>query len=606
MKKRAVEEVVEKEAADEISTENEDAEEKRSAPKYEENKLRGRIELVWPSKDFVFWDIYAGQPVWRLEKDIPLRIIRQREIVGESNCIYNSTEKKWVKCNIPLESENLMIRGDNLLALKALEEDFTGKVKLVYIDPPFNTGYAFEHYDDGLEHSTWLSMMKPRLKILRGLLCKEGLIFVHIDYRNFCQLKLLLDEEFTKNNLLSIITLKVKDAAGVGQESPIFDVCEYLLVYANNFEAAKEELRKKAYEYSAEQSFVKGYNKAIVGFGKPKLVKEIEQGRVGKIKIYELENYEVKKFGRKDSYKDYLSRFDKIFTDYNPSGGMILAIRDQIPEKGLSYIEYIPTKGASAGQLTKVYFLNNRIISFLNGIAEKSGDEIIRRKKLTNLWEVVTASLSNEGDVNFPQSKKPERLIQQIIELGSNPEDLVLDSFAGSGTTGAVAHKMGRKWIMVEIGKHAETLCKHRLSRVVSGEDQTGISKQVNWKGGGGFAYCELGDPLVITDKELGIQRINPKYNNGDLIRAVCKLEGFKLISKGRRVLHGKRGMTFAHVTEFYVTQEYLNHLTKEVDDDQKLVIYCYAHTSKLKLPKNVEVRRMPDQLSKNDGDSNE
>ena len=194
---------------------------------------------------------------------------------------------------------------------------------------------------------------------------------------------------------------------------------------------------------------------------------------------------------------------------------------------------------------------------------------------------------------------KPERLLNRIIELGSQEGEWVLDSFAGSGTSGAVAHKKGRKWIMVEIGNHAETHIIPRMKQVVNGKDQGGISKTTNWKGGGGFKYFELGDSLFVRDEDLRLTVINPKMYNGALIRAVLKIEGFRLKNPDNG-LHGISGTTAVHVTEQYLTQEYVDTLLNEIGDQAKfLVIYAKTISSKLKVPNNVEIRRIPDVLLK-------
>ena len=194
---------------------------------------------------------------------------------------------------------------------------------------------------------------------------------------------------------------------------------------------------------------------------------------------------------------------------------------------------------------------------------------------------------------------KPERLINKIIELASSEGDWVLDSFAGSGTTGAVAHKRNRKWIMVELGNHAKTHITPRLKTVVSGKDQGGISKMFDWKGGGGFKYFELGDSLFVADDDLRLTVLNPKVYNGALIRAVLKVEGFKLLHPDNG-LHGISGRTIAHVTEQYLNQEYVEALTREVGDAADyLIIYAKTISSKIKLTENVEIRKIPDVLLK-------
>ena len=194
---------------------------------------------------------------------------------------------------------------------------------------------------------------------------------------------------------------------------------------------------------------------------------------------------------------------------------------------------------------------------------------------------------------------KPERLLDRILELSTKENDWVLDSFAGSGTTGAVAHKKNRKWILVEIGNHTETHILPRLKKVVSGEDEGGITKIVSWNGGGGFKYFELGDSLFVKDESLKLTVINSKMYNGKLIRAILKVEGFKLKNPDNG-LHGISGTTAAHVTEQYVTQDYINVLLNEIGDSAEyLVIYAKTFSEKIKLPENVEIKRIPDVLLK-------
>jgi len=446
---------------------------------------RGKLELTWVGKDE------------RVK-------LEPRVLVEDPSKSYGDPD-----------TENMLIYGDNLLALKALELDFAGQIKCIYIDPPFNTGSAFEHYDDNLEHSIWLSMMYSRLKILKKLLrIRDGIIFVHIDYRELSYLKIMMDEIFGRQNLISIITVKVKDPAGVGQQSLFFDVCEYILVYAKDLNAFRNGNKKTANEYLATDGPVKGYNKAIIDFGKPELLKTLQRQNVGEIKIYRCKDYKVKRFNKKDSFDQYKDHFQTIFADYNPNGGTILQIRNEFPGGELSYMEYVPTKGRNAGELTKVFFLNRRILAWLKDIAQidKNG-QITKRTKMTNIWEIANAQLFSEGGIDFRQSKKPEALIAKILNVASSPGDWVLDSFLGSGTTAAVAHKMNRKWIGIELGEHCSTHCLPRLQRVVSGEDQTGISKTVNWQGGDGFKYYSLAESLLVTDKELSSKNQPDKIN---------------------------------------------------------------------------------------------
>ena len=210
---------------------------------------------------------------------------------------------------------------------------------------------------------------------------------------------------------------------------------------------------------------------------------------------------------------------------------------------------------------------------------------------LTDFWDdIAWEGIQNEGGVKFKNSKKPEKLLKRIIEMGSDEGDWVLDSFAGSGTTGAVAHKMGRRWIMIEMAKHAETHGIQRLKGVISGKDKTGVTKELSFKGGGGFRYCVLGESLFKKEKGM---IVGMNYDNGPMIMAVCKIEGFKFIGKGK--LHGVvNEKRYCHVTEDFVTQDYIDDLMREISEDESFVVYCLKSMSKIKLSKNVRIKKIP------------
>jgi adenine-specific DNA-methyltransferase len=449
--------------------------------------MPARHELVWDDKNRVLLGIEpGGRPVWATKEDLKPRRIIEHSRTGE----YNPDSSLD-----PLVSgDNLLIHGDNLLALVAITERFAGKIKCVYIDPPFNTGNLIGHYDDELEDALWLSLMKPRLEALKTLLDpKEGLIAVHIDHREMAPLKMLMDEIFGKNNMLSLVTLKVKDTAGVGQQSLIFDVCEYLLIYATDLKRLRKTFRPTSGDPVEVKDFIRGYTRAVADFGSEEPVKTLRRPNAGEIKVFRFPESRIIRFGRRTVWEDYLKHFDRIFADYNPGGGMILKIRDELPATGLSCIEYTPTKGRDSGKSTRVYFLNRRILAWLRDIAGKGRKgRIVKKSRLTNLWEVPNAQLFSEGGVEFRQGKKPEALVARIIALATRDGEWVLDSFLGSGTTAAAAHKLGRRWIGIENGPHAETHCLPRLTRVVSGTDPTGITSSAGWKGGGNFRYCGL------------------------------------------------------------------------------------------------------------------
>lgn len=248
-----------------------------------------------------------------------------------------------------------------------------------------------------------------------------------------------------------------------------------------------------------------------------------------------------------------------------------------------------------------IYILNGGALSFYKNKIREIDGEKVPTELLTDLWDDINyAGIAEEGGVKFKNSKKPEKLLRRIIDLGSEESEWVLDSFAGSGTTGAVAHKMGRKWIMIEMAKHAETHCIPRLKAVVEGEDSTGITKIVDFKGGGGFRYCELGESLFKVD-DSEIVEIN--YDNGDLVEAVCKIEGFKFVGReflDKTKLHGVVNQKrFCHVTEEFVTQDLIDELVQEIKEEESLVIYCMKKVSRLSLPQNIQVKKIPRDIIK-------
>lgn len=535
-----------------------------------------RLELTWPGKE----DRFNPEP----------RILLEDK---EKSFSYEPTEKGAVEPTY----DNMLIHGDNLLALKALEQDYTGKVKCIYIDPPYNTGNAFEHYDDGLEHSIWLSLMRDRLEILKRLLAEDGSIWISIDYNEVAYLKVLCDEIFGRHNAISLITVKVKDPAGVGQQSVIFDVSEYIITYAKNLDKFKEH-QKELFDYAEIKEPIKGYNNYIKDYGSPRFVKTIERGGVGKIDIYTCENAIIDNV-RKLSFDEYLDNFSNIAADYNAGGGMIVAIKDEIPAKGLSYIEYTPLKGKNKGQKTKVYFKNQRILSYLTSITEIIDGMPYRKTKMTNIWTMQNSALHLEGGVAFPNGKKAEHLIQRIIEIASNPGDLVLDSFLGSGTTAAVAHKMGRRWIGIEMGDHVYTHCIPRLQKVIKGEDAGGVTKSTGWLCGGGFKFYELASSLIVKDK-YGQQIISDKYNADMLAEAMCKILGYHYKPDAEK--YWKQGFSseksFIYTTTMSVQEESLDKLAAEVGDDN-LLICCSAFVGNKNAFTNITVKKIPSAILK-------
>lgn len=472
---------------------------------------------------------WIGKPaVIKHHKDVPYRLL---ERVPELDC--GDTE-----------SGNLIVQGDNLHALKALLPRYAGKVKCIYIDPPYNTGNEGWVYCDNVNspeirkwlnsvvgkegetldrHDRWLCMMYPRLVLLREFLRDDGVIFVSIDDNESHHLMIMLDEIFGASNFINKVSIKMKQtsgASGGGEDKRLKKNIEYILIYTKNKNEfgkfndvyAEENLFDVIYEMRDSGKSWK-YTRVLTSFGTKKFLCTTKDGAGEEIKIYSHENVvikTIKELMEEDNLTEeacYIKYFKQIFRDTNAQSSIRTRVMEATEGTGDFFsIEYVPKSGRSKGQLTTLYYKgNNRdLLAWLSHISVKKGNTIIKMEKIGTYWDGFPLNnLTKEGDVRFPNGKKPEALIQRIIELSTQENDLVLDSFLGSGTTAAVAHKMNRRYIGVEMGDHAETYCQIRLKKVVEGE-QGGISKAVNWSGGGGFQYCRLSnEPLFTADGQI-------------------------------------------------------------------------------------------------------
>ncbi len=456
--------------------------------------------------------------------------------------------------------DNRLIFGDNLLALKALEQEFAGKVKCVYIDPPFNTGQAFEHYDDGLEHSLWLSLVRDRIQLLFRLLEPNGTIWVHLDDNEVHYLKVMMDEVIGRQNYITSISWRAADSS-------------------NN----------DAKQFSIDHNTILVYAKAPNWLSKPLPRKESDNKH----------------------YKN---------PDNDPRGPWFQGnLSSPNPRENLRY-EIVSPRGknihppANGWRWSKERM--NKMIANGAIIFTKDGKRIIKKTYLadqgglspSSLWYNIDETGHNrqakyELKKLFPgvntadlfKTPKPEKLIKRIIEIATNPGDLVLDSFAGSGTTGAVAHKMGRRWIMVELGEHCHTHIIPRLKKVIDGEDPGGITKAVNWKGGGGFRYYRLAPSLLEKDK-WDNWVINKSYNGAMLTEALCKLEGFTY-APGDSIYwqHGhSTEQDFIYVTTANLNHEQLQQLSDEVGSERTLVVLCTAFRARADRYPNLTVKKIP------------
>jgi adenine-specific DNA-methyltransferase len=360
--------------------------------------------------------------------------------------------------------DNMVIQGDNLLALRALMPLYAGQVKCIFIDPPYNTQSAFEHYDDKLEHSQWLSMMYPRLVLLRDLLAKEGSIWITIDDREAHYMKVLMDEIFGRNCFVASCVWQ-KRYSRENREA-IGDVHDYILVYAKNPSIFKAQ-RNLVPMTEAQAKVYRNPNNDPRGRWRP-IPMTAQAGHATAEQFY-----------------DVVTPSGKIHT---PPPGRCWGIAEATYKKYLAEGRiYFGKSGDSQPNII-------RYLSEVPGVAPWTwwpSDEVGHTDESKK-----EANILFGGDISFG-TPKPERLIQRILHIASNPGDLVLDSFLGSGTTAAVAHKMNRRYIGIEMGDHAKTHCLPRLQKVVEG-DQGGISQSVEWQGGGGFSFYTLNPQPVF------------------------------------------------------------------------------------------------------------
>ena len=447
------------------------------------------------------------------------------------------------------DTENMLIHGDNLLALKALQHEYSGKIKCIYIDPPYNTGSAFKHYDDDVEHSIWLSLIRDRLHLLRDLLSDDGYIFVQIDNYEMAYLKVLLDEVFGRNNFVNDIVWKRKGGS-VNPRNKLNNNTDYILLYQKSDRAELNLIYTLDDEDT--QAYIKKRFNSVDENGRRYQASPIISPSYSPTLIYEYKGYQPPANGCSLS-REKMEQFDREGRLYFPEDKTKRIRRKQFLD------EY---KGQPIGNLwTDIYVIN---------------------------------SMSSER-VGFDGGQKPEKLIQRIIEMGSKPGDIVLDSFLGSGTTAAVAHKMGRKWIGIELGEHVYSLCKTRLDKIIDG-DQAGISKEVDWQGGGGYKFYELAEPLLVKNKVLPIYQINPSYTWNMVCEAICKIEGFTYEPSGEFQGHSSENR-FIHITEEFVNTKYVMSIMKNLGDKQSLLIYCKKNQADMILPENVKVKKIPKDL---------
>ena len=513
-------------------------------------------------------------------------------------------------------TENILIHGDNLLALKALEQDYAGKVKCIYIDPPYNTGARIDAdgkevgYDDGIEHSEWLSMMKPRLELLYSLLHNDGTLAVQIDDNEFARLYLLLLEVFKSDKNLKVICVKMSEATGVKMASVISNgripkLKEYIIIARKNgikdlfVEKIPKEKWDNEYKIFVENVSIKEINllKEILSnddFTETDI--DIADAICAKMNFSSIDKlfqiYDAKTDEEKLNCK-YENAW-RIFRDVATTGGA-KAIADKKRETNLNSAFLIITPQKKKYLIKSNYNLETsqpriKLLFADDYLTIHPGD----------FWQdIKTTGLDNEGGITFKKGKKPEALLQRIIGMASNEGDLVLDSFLGSGTTAAVAHKMNRKWIGIEMGPHCYSHSMVRLKNVIDGSDKQGISNKVFWKRGGGFKFYTLAPSLLKQDK-FGNWIISQEYNPDMLAAAMAKQEGFTYLPNEDKFW--KQGNSsendFIFTTTQFLTVETLDSIYDDMSEGESLLVCCKAFQKecKSKYP-NITLKKIPQML---------
>ena len=487
--------------------------------------------------------------------------------------------------------DNMLIKGDNLLALKALEADYAGKVKCIYIDPPFNTGNAFEYYDDGLEHSLWLSLMRERLTALRSLLADDGFLCAHIDDSEGHYLKVLLDEIMGRENYLTTFYVQVRyPQKTLKQDMDFHKEIEMIHIYRNQWGASpnlpsKEWSDEKYCYYVDEKSSGRKVNMG----GKD-------------VTIFQSNEYDIRKDApSNDGLKEIWAT--GTILDGNSSGRFFRDFIDgRVSDDGLGVLYKV--SGIGDDHLPHRYFTGPKREGatkgkYFQGIpkAKSSEESKSQSTPIENFYDLAGSfgNCRHEGGVEFRSGKKPEKLLEIILRHFSDAGDLVLDSFAGSGTTAAVAHKMGRRWITVEIGDHADTHVVPRLQKVIEASDSGGISKTVDWKGGGGFRYFTLAPSLLSQDK-YGNWVIAKDYNPAMLAEAMCKHMGFTYAPSAEHYWrHGASTENdFIYVTTQSLTHEACAKIAQDVGPDRSLLICCKAYSAEAEAFENLTLVKIP------------
>ena len=510
--------------------------------------MANKLELVWVDKE---------KPV----------VVEPRILVEKPELSYRKETPVSLLQEAAPTFDNLLIHGDNLLALKALEAKFSGKIKCIYIDPPYNTGNAFSTYDDNLEHSIWLNLMKPRLEIIRSLLTDDGSLWISIDDDEQAYLKVLCDEVFGRGNFVCNVIWE-KKYSQQNDAKWLYDSHDFIIVYAKK----KELFRPNLLPRSEQQNKYYKYDD--------------HDGRGP----WRSDNVLVKTFSQSGVFGIENPNTHEVF--YPPEGSCYRFSRETAMRMLAENRFYFGKDGKGRPQLKRYLAeVKQGTVSNTLWFRDEVGDnqEAKNENKLFHLSFVFS-------------TPKPERLIQKILTLATNPGDWVLDSFLGSGTTAAVAQKMGRRWIGVEMTNVAETYDKPRLDLVISGADHGGITKTTGYSGGGGYRYYEIA-PTLINEDDFGQAVINPDYNVNMLAAAVALHEGYSYEPNAdcywKQGNNGSGGYLF--VTTKHVSADFITSLSNSLNEGEFLVVVCKSFDDNARfVAKNVTIKKIPQSLLKN------
>jgi adenine-specific DNA-methyltransferase len=410
--------------------------------------------------------------------------------------LFASPDMVPARC-LPVDTSGVLIHDDNEQFLREYRHILSGQVRLLYLDPPYNTGYRLRSYNDRFERTEWLAMMRLRFNLVLPMLAEDGSICVSIDDSEMPYLRVLMDEVVGEKNFVSCVAYERSGSAGLGQSSAILNTKEYVLIYSFD----RRQLNDVGKLRLIDKEVMRRYSKVLLHEGEREFVCEVS-GQMGAARLYKhnnvrIDSISIRKFDsrRIEIERIYRESFDAIFRTQNVQKENTFQnnVISRLQKDEFYSLDYVPARGRYRGCEKTLYYWNRELCAWLKDSSTLTADGIVKRNKLTDFWshgEIPKADLASEGGVAFSRSKKPEHLMYRLIALCTSPGDLVLDLFSGSATAAAVSHKMRRRWIGVENGDHFNSCTLRRMQNVVEGE-QSGVSKLLHWQGGGFFRYLD-------------------------------------------------------------------------------------------------------------------